>query len=246
MFFPVNAPLDGTCTALQALRRSLNSPVVTLDSLPVGPASAAIALHPGAPDDPRVTIAIRSVQSRQLVFYSADEERASFHSAGVALDAALSFAESMGFLFDDDDVEAGGDEGPRVAARLWSEFAAVAPPEIEAPELLLEEVAELVPAPPEKPLVLDETLPVEVEWPIEAVPTAGPAPLVEPELLHAREPAPPAAVAGAERPEEMRERPPAAEPVAAPAILLTKFRRGAAPVAGQAAPDARIHLLSRF
>ena len=116
MIFPAETPLDPVCHEVRALYVALNSPVVTLESLPVGPASAVIALHlaDGA------TLAVRSVRTGQVAFFTSSAElRERPH---LAVDAALSFAESLGFLFDDDEVAARGDEGPREAAWLWWEL----------------------------------------------------------------------------------------------------------------------------
>jgi hypothetical protein len=138
MFFPANAPADRHGSDLRSLRFSMNAPVVALEGLPVGPARAAVALHPGP--ETRVTIALRAVRSGQLLYFCAGEELADLPSASVAMDAALSFAESMGFLFDDDVVELGGGEGGQEAALQWAEFIdAVAEPsaprrEVPAPE----------------------------------------------------------------------------------------------------------------
>ena len=254
MFFSLKAPLEGTCTALQALRLSLNSPVVTIESLPVGPASAAIALHLGTPERPRVSIAIRSAQTRQLAFYSADEERAEFRTAGVAIDAALSFAESMGFLFDDDEVEAQGAAGPQQAGRLWSEFVSSADPEPEAPELLLEEVAEPEPESPLERLVspaAQETWLEEEVSVIAEAPSPPPSPAPEPPspqppvTARPRDPvSPPAAAAEPARASVAAA--PGAGACDAPTLMMTKFRRAAASVADEAAPDGRIRLLSNF
>jgi hypothetical protein len=116
MIFPAETPLDPVCHEVRALYVALNSPVVTLESLSVGPASAVIALHlaDGA------TLAVRSVRTGQVAFFTSSAElRDRPH---LAVDAALSFAESLGFLFDDDEVAARGDEGPREAAWLWWEL----------------------------------------------------------------------------------------------------------------------------
>lgn len=268
MFFPVEAPPEGTGRELGGLRRSLNSPVVTIESLPVGPASAAIALHAGPPERPRVTIAIRSLQGQQVAFYCADEERAAFPTPALAIDAALSFAESMGFLFDDDDVEALGDEGPRRAARLWAEFISPGPEDVE--ELLLEDLADPTSgaAPGEPETLLEERAPAGLPSPA-GMPLDLPE-LIEPEpMLDIREtgeaaPEPVPHVQAAPEPHTVpAEAEPApgvlgflepdvddveldAELAGAPPIQLTKFRRLAASLAQEAAPDARIRLLSRF
>ena len=116
MIFLADAPLETGCSELEALYVSLNSPVVTLDSLPVGPASAAVALHMNP--RPGVTLAVRCVRTGRVAFFTSGPCEV-VEDAKVLLDAALSFAESMGFLFDEDEVAARGEQGPREAARLW-------------------------------------------------------------------------------------------------------------------------------
>jgi hypothetical protein len=116
MIFSADAPLESGCCELRALHVSLNSPVVTLEQLPVGPASAAVAFHTG--DRPGVTLAVRSIRTGQLAYFTSGGDEAAEYP-DVMLDAALSFAESMGFLFDEDLVQTLGDAGPREAARRW-------------------------------------------------------------------------------------------------------------------------------
>lgn len=105
-------------SGLRALHVSLNSPVVALASLPNGPASAAVAL-----DGDGAMVCLRSIRAGRTVFFASSEE---IGSAQLALDAAVSFAESMGFLLDHDEVSL---RGPEAAARLWQEICgdAVAP-----------------------------------------------------------------------------------------------------------------------
>jgi len=119
MIFSADAPLEVGCRELRALHVSLNSPVVTLERLPVGPASAAVAFHAGA--NRGVTLVVRSIRTGHVAFFTAGGAEAVDYP-DVVLDAALSFAESMGFLFDEDVVEALGDRGPCEAARLWIEL----------------------------------------------------------------------------------------------------------------------------
>jgi len=134
---------------------------VVVDDLPAGPATAVIASL-GGPEGSRVALAIRSERSGQVVFFGSDDELLEWQGPGHALDAALSFAESMGFLFEDDQLA----PAPTEARRLWEALleaasrgrplhagnrsAPTADPRAESPEsqeeLWLEEVA--TPEPP--------------------------------------------------------------------------------------------------
>jgi hypothetical protein len=132
MIFTSDAPIESCSSVLRALYVSLNSPVVNLEKLPVGPAAAAVALHgPG----PGVTLAVRSVRTGRVLFFTSDASGADGDDPEVLFDAVFSFAEGLGFLFDDDEVIARGTEGPRLSAHLWAEFVG-------------EEVGELEDAPP--------------------------------------------------------------------------------------------------
>ena len=70
MFFPRTESLALSETSLWGLRVSLNSPVVSIEELPVGPARAAIASHEEADGRPSVTIGIRSMTGGDAVLYS--------------------------------------------------------------------------------------------------------------------------------------------------------------------------------
>ncbi|MEE8509123.1 MAG: hypothetical protein V3T07_08680 [Myxococcota bacterium] len=108
---------------------SLNQPVLAIDELPLGPARAVIAIVQGPAHGRRLVVAIRSTRTDQAIFFSsAPISRESDDSAGL-LDTAVCFAESMGFLFDDD-LE------PADAARLWADWVAKAasPPRIASPQ----------------------------------------------------------------------------------------------------------------
>lgn len=145
--FSAVASSPGARAELRALRLSLNTPVVTIDDLPVGPAAAGIALHVG-PEGPCLTLAVRSVRTGHVVFFHPEEDWNEMPGSELAVDAALSFAECMGFLFDDDLIEAGGDV--QEAARRWAELAETAGAEEFAEpsggEIWLEEVAPAAPA----------------------------------------------------------------------------------------------------
>ena len=115
MIFPADWPLEASCPALRALYVALNSPVVRQDPLPVGPASAVVALHR---DLRGVSVAVRSVRTGRLAFFTTDPENPPSPEMGI--DAALSFAETLGFVFDENQVGPDG-AGAQRAAELWCE-----------------------------------------------------------------------------------------------------------------------------
>jgi hypothetical protein len=108
---------------LRSLRPSLNSPVVVVDELPAGPASAVMAELRGG-GGARIALAIRSERTGQVALFAAEDEGWEARGAETALDAALSFAEGMGFLFDDDRLAA----APAAAQRLWEELVEASAP----------------------------------------------------------------------------------------------------------------------
>ena len=114
VLFARQDPPDPTRSALRALRPSLNTPVLGVEELPPGPASAAIACLAGA-GGPRISLALRSLRSGEVVFFGPEQGIGEWQGPELALDAALSFAESMGFLFDDDRLA----QDPDAAWRLW-------------------------------------------------------------------------------------------------------------------------------
>jgi hypothetical protein len=112
---------------LGTLHLSLNTPVIAIDELPVGPARAGIAVCEAPGGNIRLQIAVRSLRTGEVVLYAPDEELDGSRDAVVAVDAALSFAEGMGFLFDEDEVAARGALGSGEAAALWWELVEEAP-----------------------------------------------------------------------------------------------------------------------
>jgi hypothetical protein len=110
---------------LHSLRRSLNTPVLAIAELPVGPGSAAIAAHVDSCDGlPRYTLAVRCERSREVVFFSMRDEDLSLSESSLAAEAALSLAEGMGFLFEEDLAPITGE----AAALIWEEFVDSADP----------------------------------------------------------------------------------------------------------------------
>jgi hypothetical protein len=100
---------------------SLNSPVVHADDLPLGPVRAAIAFHAGSQGAPALTVALRSLDAETTALYQFDGPLDESDGVDRNISIALCFAESLGFLFDDDLVAAhAGDAAP--AAASWQEL----------------------------------------------------------------------------------------------------------------------------
>jgi hypothetical protein len=143
MYFSRQQPPEGGARALRALHVSLNAPVVAIEDLPVGPARAAIALQDAPDGGASLLLALRSQRTGQLACFAPDEPLTET-TAQIALDGALSFAESMGFLFDGDVIPELGAEGPREAAESWNQLLGVAPePEPEPGRAPAENPAEI-------------------------------------------------------------------------------------------------------
>ncbi len=124
LFSAASAP-DPASNELRELRLSLNTPVLAVDGLPVGPARAAITLVQGPAGAPRLEVAIHSLRTDQVLFYA-------YGAAGAEardFDAALSFAGAMGFLFDEDDIAGSGEAGRQAALRLWTDWVDKAVPQ---------------------------------------------------------------------------------------------------------------------
>lgn len=110
---------------LRSLRRSLNTPVLAIAELPVGPGSAAIAAHVDSRDGlPRYTLAVRCERNREVVFFSVREEDLDLSDSSLAAEGALSLAEGMGFLFEEELFPI----SPEAAALIWEEFVDSAEP----------------------------------------------------------------------------------------------------------------------
>jgi hypothetical protein len=142
---PSLPPLSGA--VLARLRLSLNTPVVSIAGLPVGPASAAIALERAA-GTLRVTLALRSTRNGQVVYFQPGSRLAPGAPEALALEAALAFAEGMGFLFEEDAVASGG--GEALAARRWADFAPEQASEVHQARLLLSKFRFLAAIPAER------------------------------------------------------------------------------------------------
>jgi hypothetical protein len=143
VFFPRSQPLSIAPAHVRGLRLSLNTPVVATEDLPIGPARAAILIHEEPGRGETVSIGIRSLRADRFAIYGIDPEADGETTFDVAVDAALSFAESMGFLFDEDELADGGAPARARCFGLWQDLLGD-PPEKpgDADELLLEDLVE--------------------------------------------------------------------------------------------------------
>lgn len=152
---PVAIGEDTLCAA----RLSLNAPIVSTPELTAGPARAAIVVVREEGEE-RVVVVVRSLAQGRVVQYQMRDEDLR-GATRIATDAALSFAESMGFLFDDEAIAGQPDDlRERTYARLRELTASPGAsaargrqpetlPEVELDEILLDT---------EEQLDLDEVL----------------------------------------------------------------------------------------
>jgi hypothetical protein len=231
MFSARKKPLLLLAERLHSLRLSLNTPVVSTPELPAGPARAALVVHAEG-GQTCFTVVVRSLRNGLSVLYELEGEDLNDASGyAVALDAALTFGESMGFLFDDEYLSDREPDRLRQAAARVREL--VAPPEPE------EEDGLLAPVEGDSEILLEEAVDSELAAAREPVPEdpapEEPAP-EEPdldEIAVAAAPSGPVAVA------PPPQAPPA--PATSASVPLTKFRPVAAaepPAPPAAAPTA--------
>jgi len=162
MFFPRSLPLALDESGLHGLRLALNTPVLSIQELPPGPATAAIAIHAEKSGECALTIAIRALRGGEVVFFTLDEDLSDDRAVLGAIDGALSFAEAMGFLFDDELEIATPAQSKRALGR-WRELVS------ESRSGSVEAVA-----PAEELLVLEETVELEEAAPPELPPPRSP------------------------------------------------------------------------
>lgn len=243
MFLPHSEPLLLSEAGLHGLCASLNSPVLNIDELPVGPARAAIVLYAGDYGALQLAVGVRSLKSGEVAIFAYSQDLNEFTSPAAAMDAALGFAEGMGFLFDEDMVEG---RGRAEALATWAELTSEAP--LPGPELSGDSPAESGPLSDDD--LLEEPRPEEGsgELLLEDLALAadgdasqlGESPLLEHEL----EPAPEDLSVDFDETDSPGIRPgPAPPEPAVRAGILTKFRgsEGPCPAEGgrQPAPESQ-------
>jgi hypothetical protein len=134
-------PLEVASERVRSLRVSLNAPVITAPDLPAGPARAIVLVHHETRGGIDATVGVRSVATGEIAYWSFDGELRTDVDVSVAGDAALTFAESLGFLFEE--VASAGSAGEK-AFRAWQRGDADGPVQsaraAEPAELALDDV----------------------------------------------------------------------------------------------------------
>ena len=80
----------------------MNTPVVNIEDLEVGAARAAIVLSSADNGDLSLLVRVTLISTGRGVTFRFQEDPAQFGTPSAAIDSALSFAEGMGFLFDEE------------------------------------------------------------------------------------------------------------------------------------------------
>lgn len=132
MFLPSQATTPLIEAALQAFCSAMNTPVVNIEELEVGPARAAIVLS--SVDDAKLDlfVFVRSIDTGDSVIFQFQGDPAELGTPGHAVEAAMSFAEGIGFIFDEELVEHGGEAGRERAWNIWQSLIAEEIAEVDA------------------------------------------------------------------------------------------------------------------
>jgi hypothetical protein len=141
-------PIALSEASLLAFRPALNTPVLNVEFMPVGPARAAIAVFTEDWGGIGLALGIRSIEGGQVAVYRNRESLQEGAQVSEIFKPALAAAERLGFLFDEDILEGtSGDQGRSQATALWGQLmgaaevevtaasAAVRPHETPAPDL---------------------------------------------------------------------------------------------------------------
>ncbi len=116
-FLRRKAPVEFSAERVHSVRVSLNAPVLAAHDLPAGPARAAILVQGDARGGWIVTVGVRSNRTGEVAYWAYDGSLTTDTDVSVAFDAAVTFSEALGFLFDDDELPHGA-----AAAKRWADW----------------------------------------------------------------------------------------------------------------------------
>ncbi|MCH7600607.1 MAG: hypothetical protein IH973_12695 [Myxococcales bacterium] len=127
MFMPCPEEPPVPESAIAGFCVALNTPVVNIEMLDVEPARAGILLAANDYGDLILLVRVSLVSSGEGVTFKFQGDPADFGNTAAALDAALSFSEGMGFLFDEDLLSQGNSSGRSRASKIWHSLCAGRP-----------------------------------------------------------------------------------------------------------------------
>ncbi|MDP6979518.1 MAG: hypothetical protein QF570_13105 [Myxococcota bacterium] len=120
MFMPTSEEARVAESAMLAFCTTLNTPVVNVEALPVGPARAGILVSASEYGVLDLWVRVRLISSDEGLTFKFQGDPTELGDHRAALAAALSFSEGMGFLFEDDMIDGGGVESDKARAhRVW-------------------------------------------------------------------------------------------------------------------------------
>lgn len=137
MFMPCSEESALAESAIVAFCAALNAPVVNIDALEVGPARAGIMIAAAEAGELNLWVRVSLISSGEGITFKFQGNPAEFRDPSAAIDAALSFSEGMGFLFEEDLLARGGRSGRQRALKIWNSLCGQreeARPEIVAPQ----------------------------------------------------------------------------------------------------------------
>lgn len=119
MFMPCSDESVLAESAIVAFCAALNTPVVNIDALEVGPARAGIMIAADESSELNLLVRVCLISSGEGVTFKFQGDPTEFRDAAAAIHAALSFSEGMGFLFEEDLLAGGGPAGRQRAIKIW-------------------------------------------------------------------------------------------------------------------------------
>ena len=135
MFIASPQPLPLSEACLQCLCASLNAPVVHVEGLPVGPARAALVVYAEQYGDLGVAVGIRSLEGGEVVLMRYRESLPMEEGPARALELATSYAEGLGFVFDQDMISPGAPLDAKANAMSHWQHLAASDEAFEAPDV---------------------------------------------------------------------------------------------------------------
>jgi hypothetical protein len=119
MFMPCSDESVVAESAIVAFCAALNTPVVNIDALEVGPARAGIMIAADESSELNLLVRVCLISSGEGVTFKFQGDPTEFRDSAAAIHAALSFSEGMGFLFEEDLLAGGGPAGRQRAIKIW-------------------------------------------------------------------------------------------------------------------------------